>query len=119
MNGDLRKRAKYIRRCKGNTWKRWKNEYLKSLREKHNIQSEKQKPSPLSTRDIVITKGPKRNRNHWTIGIVDSLILGKDGVTKAAKVQSGKSTLEKVIQRSYPLELCCNGKSQDQIKVID
>ena len=34
VNGDLRKRAKYIRRCKHSAWKKCKNEYLKSLREK-------------------------------------------------------------------------------------
>ena len=56
---------------------------------------------------------------HWTIGIVDSLIIGKDGVTRAAKVQSEKSTLERAMQQFYPLELRCDSKSQDQIKVID
>ena len=25
VNGDLRKRAKYIRMCKNNAWKRWEN----------------------------------------------------------------------------------------------
>ena len=61
---DLRKRANYIRKCKNNAWKRWKNEYLKSLREKHNMQSKKQKLPPLSTGDVVIIDGPERNRNH-------------------------------------------------------
>ena len=101
---DLRKRAKYIRKCKNNAWKRWKNEYLKSLREKHNMQSEKQKLPPLSTGDVMIIDGPERNRNHQTIDIADSLIIRKDGVTRAAKVRTGKSTLERAIQQLYPLE---------------
>ena len=113
VNGDLRKQAKYIRRCKENAWKRWKNEYLKSLREKHNMQSKKQKLPPLSTED------DWRTRNHSTIGIVDSLIVERDGVTKAAKVQTGKSTWEIAIQQLYSLELRCDSISQDQIKVID
>ena len=45
VNGDLRKRATYIR-CKNNAWKKCKNEYLKSFREKHNMQSKKQKLPP-------------------------------------------------------------------------
>ena len=94
-------------------------EYLKSLREKHNMQSKKQNFPPLSTGDVVIIEGPERNRNHWTTGIVDSLIIGKDGVTRAAKVQTGKSTLERAIQQLYPLELRCDSNSQNQIKVID
>ena len=47
VNGDLRKRAKYIRRCKHSAWKRWKNEYLKYLREKNNMQGKKQKTSSI------------------------------------------------------------------------
>ena len=73
VNGDLRKRAKYIRKCKNNAWNRWKNKYLKSLREKHNMQSKKQKLPPLSTGDVMFIEGPERNRNYWTIGIVATL----------------------------------------------
>ena len=51
----------------------------------------------MSTGDVII-EGPESNRNHWTIDIVDSLIIGKDGVTRAAKVRTGKSTLERAIQ---------------------
>ena len=50
----------------------------------------------------MIIEEPERNRNHWNIGIVDSLIIGKDGDRRAAKVQTGKSTLERVIQHLYP-----------------
>ena len=83
------------------------------------MQSKKRKLPPLSTGDVVIIEGSERNRNHWTIGIVDSLIIGKDGVTRVAKVRTGESTLERAIQQLYPLELRCDSKSQNQIKVID
>ena len=36
-NRDLRKRAKYLRRCKDALWKRWTREYLRGLRERHNL----------------------------------------------------------------------------------
>ena len=36
LEGDLRKRAKYVKKCKDNAWNRWKGEYLKSLRERLN-----------------------------------------------------------------------------------
>ena len=83
------------------------------------MQSKKQKRPLLSTRNVVIFEGPEPNRSHWTIDIVDSLIIGKDGVTKAVKVWTGKSTLERAMQQLYSLELHCDSKSQDQIKVID
>lgn len=34
---DLRKRAKYLRKCEDVLWKRWTTEYLKALRERHNL----------------------------------------------------------------------------------
>ena len=34
---DLRKRAKYLRKCKDALWSRWSNEYVESLRERHNL----------------------------------------------------------------------------------
>ena len=67
----------------------------------------------------MIIEGSERNRNHWTISILDSLIIGKYRVTRAAKVRTRKSTLERAIQQLYPLELRCDSNSQDQIKVID
>ena len=30
-DSDLRKRAKYLRRCKETMWRRWSNEYLRGL----------------------------------------------------------------------------------------
>ena len=77
------------------------------------MQSKKQKLPPLSNGDVVIIEGLERNRNQWTIGIVDSLIIGKDGVTGAANIRTGKSTLERAMQQLYPLELRCDSKSQN------
>ena len=34
---DLRKRAKYLRRCKDALWLRWTREYLRGLRERHRL----------------------------------------------------------------------------------
>ena len=65
-------------------------------------------------KSIVIIEGHECNRNHWTIGIV-----GRDGVTRAANVWTGKSTLERAIQQLYLLELRFDNKSQDQIEIID
>ena len=35
---DLRKRAKYLRKCKDALWSRWTREYLRGLRERHRLE---------------------------------------------------------------------------------
>ena len=59
-------------------------------------------------------EGHELNRNHWTIDIAESLIVGREEVTRAAKVRTEKSTLERAIQELQPLELLCGTKSQDR-----
>ena len=39
---NLLKRQRYIKRCKQSAWNRWKNDYLRALRERHDM---KHKPS--------------------------------------------------------------------------
>ena len=33
---NLRKRAKFLKKCKETVWKRWTREYVRSLRERHH-----------------------------------------------------------------------------------
>ena len=49
--GNLRKRAKYLKRCKDVLWSRWTREYLKALRE-----------ATMNPGDVVLIKGEERNR---------------------------------------------------------
>ena len=51
-DADLRKRVKYLRRCKEVLWNRWSGEYLKSLRERHNMKH-KSKQMNLKLGDVV------------------------------------------------------------------
>jgi hypothetical protein len=64
-NIDLRKRARYLRRCKDVVWSRWTNEYLKSLRERHKLKHKlkhKTKQMMAKRGDVVLIKGDERNR---------------------------------------------------------
>ena len=47
------------------------------------------------------------NRGKWPLGIIESLIVGNDGVVRGAKLRVGKSNVEHAIQQLYPLELSC------------
>ena len=101
---DLRKRAKYLQRCKEVMWSRWTKEYVRSLRERHSRSGGQQTPHP-SVRDVVIIQDESRNRNLWKLGIVDNLIVGRDRIVRAAKIRAGKGVMERAVQHLYPLEL--------------
>ena len=40
---DMRRRARYLRRCKEVLWSRWSGVYLKPLRERHNLKHKTRK----------------------------------------------------------------------------
>ena len=88
-------------------WRRWSAEYLRGLRERHNMKHNKRQLS-LTSGDVVIIKGDEKNRGQWKLGIVDELFPGSDGVIRAIKMRAGKCYLERPIQHLYPLELSCD-----------
>ena len=112
----LRKRAKYVKRCKNALWERWSKEYLRKLRQRHNLKH-KTRDQDLKQGDVVIIKGDDRNRNKWKLGVVDQMIKGKDDVVRAVRLRAGKSFLERPIQHLFPLELSCDLKPKKQLDV--
>ena len=116
-NPDIRKRQRYINRCKKAAWRRWNNDYLKALRERHNMKC-KTSSMQIKEGDVMLIKSSEKNRGRWKIGIVNDLYYGKDKVVRAARLRAGKSYLERPIQHLYPLELTCDitptSKSNDK-----
>ena len=112
-DSDLRKRAKYLRRCKETMWRRWSNEYLRGLRERHNLKYQG-KPSSLAVGDVVIIKSQDKSWGKWPLGIVVELSPGRDGVMRAAKLRAGRNFLERPAQHLYPLELSCDKTNQNE-----
>lgn len=109
---DLRKRAKYLRKCKDTLWSRWTREYLRGLRERHRLKHKGDTTYP-SKGEVVIIKSEEKNRAQWKLGVVEDLITGRDGVIRGAKLKTGKSRLERPIQHLYPLELSCDMPMQN------
>ncbi len=104
---DLRKRAKYLLKCKEAMWRRWSREYLSGLRERHNQNSNKSSFT-VEKGDVVIIQSDERNRGKWPLGIVEELYKGRDGVVRAVKLRAGKTYLERAVNHLYPLELSCD-----------
>ena len=76
---DLRRRAKYLQRCRDNLWRRWKAECLRTLRERHNLKF-KDRKSHIAVGEVVLIRGDEKNGGQWSIGVVERLIKGKDDV---------------------------------------
>ena len=91
-NPDIRKRKRYINKCKQAAWRRWSNDYLKALRERHNM---KLKTSLIQIKegDVVLIKSSEKNRGRWKVGIVSELYYGKDNVVKAVRLRANKNYL--------------------------
>lgn len=104
---DLRKRAKYLNKCKEVMWNRWTREYLRSLREQHRQAGGEQTCHP-NIGDIVIVKDENKNRHLWKLGIVSKLIKGKDGIVRGAQLKTTNGSIERPIQLLYHLELTCD-----------
>ena len=116
LEGDLQKRATYVKKCKDNAWNRWKGEYLESLQEKHNMRCRKENRPALANGNVVIIKGEERNRNWWRLGIFIELFKGANGIVRAAKIRCDISELERAVQHLFPMELHCDWKYNDSIK---
>ena len=104
---DLRKKAKFLRKCKEAMWNRWSQEYIRSLRERHNQRSGKQIAYP-KIGEVVIIRDEDKKRNEWKLGVVSGVIEGKDNVIRGVRVRTSKGNLERAVQHIYPLELSCD-----------
>ena len=106
---DLRKRAKFLQKTKDAMWNRWTGEYLRALRERHPLKHGDKRCS-LAIGDVVIIKSSERNRNSWPLEIVESLIKGRDGAVRCARLRAGRSHIKRKrpIQHLYSLELSCD-----------
>ena len=101
---DLKKRTRYLSKCKQAVWSRCTKEYVRRLRERHNNCGGEQTPYP-SVGEVAIIQDELRDRNLWKTGIVQEVIVGRDGIMRAAKLRAGKGTIERAVQQLYPLEL--------------
>ena len=75
---DLRKRAKYLMKCKESVWRKWSSEYLRRLRQSHNLKHKKLSYE-MKKGDVVIVESEEHNRGKWPIGIVEELFKRRDG----------------------------------------
>ena len=98
VDPDLRKRANFLKRTKEQMWRRWTNEYVRSLRERHRLMDQS-KDNNLAVGDVVLIESDSKDQNKWPLGIVERLIKVKDGVIRAVRLRSSRHHLERAVQQ--------------------
>ena len=101
---EMKGRAKHVLRCKKAIWKRWTGEYMRPLRERHNLKHEGKQNVP-NVGQVVLIKNDSKNRGKWNIGVITKLYKGRDGVVRGAQLNSRKTTIDRPIQDICPMEL--------------
>uniref|UniRef100_A0A7M5XLD8 DUF5641 domain-containing protein n=2 Tax=Clytia hemisphaerica TaxID=252671 RepID=A0A7M5XLD8_9CNID len=107
---DLKKRYKYLKKAREKIWQRWLTEYVRYLRERHQLKNNE--GSQFKEGDVVIIKGDERNRANWNLGIIDKMMPGKDGIIRAVRLRAGKNFLERAPENLFPLELSVEPKAK-------
>ena len=63
---------------------------------------------------MVLTQGDQKNRGRWNITIVIKLNRGRDGAVRSARINCGKSMLERAIQHLCVIEFSCDSATKTE-----
>ena len=103
----IKKRQPYIKCCKDAASIRWNKEYLRSLRERHNMENN-QRHTEIAIEDDVLIKKLDKRCGKWNISVVEELYERKNNLIRAVKFPSRKTYIKRLIKFPYPLELNCD-----------
>ena len=102
-SSDLRKRANTQALILKHFWKRWKLEYLTSLREFHKTTGNN--TQRVQTGDVVLVHDDTPRIN-WQLAVIEDVIKGSDGLVRAVNIRTKSGRTNRPIARLYPLEVC-------------
>ncbi|XP_065053577.1 uncharacterized protein LOC135682559 isoform X2 [Rhopilema esculentum] len=107
-NDELSKRFLYLKKKLTHFWNRWRKEYLVNLRESHKMNTGA--PNAIKIGEVVLVHEDGAKRLSWKKGIIEDLIVGKDGKVRGVSVRivgrEGKTQiLNRPVQKVYPLEI--------------
>ena len=83
----------------------WKKEYLHQVLGSQGEVWTTQ-PNPLREKEVVLVVDDREKRLNWMMGVVQKLIIGRDGRCREAVVQVKSGLLRRPIRKLYKLEIC-------------
>ena len=87
-------------------WKRWKLEYLTSLREFHKTTGNNTQQVRIGDVVLVHDDAPRIN---WQLAVIKDVVRGSDGLIRAAYIRTKNGRTNRPIARLYPLDVCHTG----------
>ena len=99
---NLRKRAKAQSVILKQFWKRWKLEYLTSLREFYKTTGNNTQRVQIGDVVLVHDDVPRVN---WQLAVIEDVVRGSDGMIRAAHIRTKNGRTNRPIARLYPLEV--------------
>jgi len=112
--GEVCGNAKLLATILQSFHKRWRHEYLTSLREFHRASGNNRQT--VRKGDIVLIHDDTP-RATWKMGIVEELITGGDSIVRAVTLRTATGLTNRPITRLYPLEL--NVGSETEVSCRD
>ena len=70
----IKKGQRYIKCCKDAAWNRWNKEYLRSLRESHNMKNNQRHIKNSNYRDVLLIKGHDKLGGEGGEGVNGTLV---------------------------------------------
>ncbi|XP_074657298.1 uncharacterized protein LOC141910505 [Tubulanus polymorphus] len=107
MPSEFEKRSVRIGSLKQHLWKRWAEEYVTALRERHiQFKSRGLTGNTIRKGDVVLVHDDNHNsRLKWRLALVEELVPGNDGLVRTAKIKISNGRTNRPISKLYPLEV--------------
>ena len=83
-------------------WKVWSMEYIRNLPAAFQ---KFRKQGNLEVGSVVLIKEDNLPRMKWSLGVVEKLHVGKDGVPRSANLRTVRGLKTRAVQRLYNLEI--------------
>ncbi|XP_053403136.1 uncharacterized protein LOC123560655 [Mercenaria mercenaria] len=99
---DLSRQARLQQKVVHHFRDRWRHEYLTALREHHQTTGINEQK--INVGDVVQIHD-ESPRSQWKLAVVQELIYGNDGYTRAAKIRTSNGITNRPIVKLYPLEM--------------
>ena len=98
---------RYLEKVRLQLRKRWQNEYLHALQERHTRDSDQKQKIPQPGAIVLLTDTLNQRKPEWRLGKVIEVIRGRDNVIRGMKLKLGNGYIvERPLQLVRDLEIC-------------